>query len=246
MNIIFLCDFNIISEDIIKNNNENNLFFIDDLDVSLNELECHFNTNEPDIVIYISKKNREKIESFLIITSIKYNIKCMITYSNNTNILNNKGYNLPFKHISIVCENYYGEYCNFINTDNEIMKLIYKIFLCKKNNDKTQLNLQNKIKGSIYVRDISRIILYIIKYYQYFEKNNKIILDNFSYTISNANIAKIICNSFGFQNSYFEINKVIDEKVLNNNRFENILLTNYDNGIKNTIDWFLTNYPNIQ
>ena len=247
MNIIFICDLNIISEDIIKNNNDNNLFFIDDLDLSLNELECYFNANEPDIVIYISTKNREKIETLLIITSIKYNIKCMVTYSNNNDryISNIKSSDLPFKHISIICENYYGECCNFINTNNEIMKLIYNIFLCKKNNDKIQLNLKDKIKGYVYIRDISKIILHIIKYNSYFQKDKKIILDNFSCKILTGNIAKSICNSFGFQNLYSEINQVIDETI-SDTKFENILLTNYDKGIKNTINFFLNNYPNIQ
>ncbi|KAI4838834.1 GDP-L-fucose synthase [Plasmodium brasilianum] len=169
-----------------------------------------------------------------------------------------------YEWICIIPTNIYGKYDNF-NLDNShvIPSIIHKMYLAKENNTNVKLMGDGTaVRQFIYNRDVNNILYYILN--TNYSKNLTIIKDNIFNIILSTNIPsneltvkeladKIKCY-LGFNNEIlFDKTKDngIHKKTSSNGKLMKILdksfsFTDINEGLKETIDWFIREYENIR
>lgn len=155
--------------------------------------------------------------------------------------------------VCVIPTNIYGENDNFSLEDGHVIpSLIHKCFLCKQKNEPFVVRGSgNPLRQFIYSLDLAKLILIILKDYQY---NESIILSvSEKDEVSIKEVATIIANKYNyvehmvFDESYSDgqYKKTADnKKLLTYLRNEDIdfQFTNIREGIEKTIDWFIWNY----
>ena len=145
--------------------------------------------------------------------------------------------------------NIYGPYDNFSLEDGHVLpSLIHKCYLAKKNNENFIIRGTGKpLRQFIYSEDLAKIIMIL------FDKNinqdNIIISSPENSEISIKDIGIIIAKNYNyedrivFDSSYSDgqYKKTVSIDKLNN-LIGNFQFTNIENGINNTIKWFIDNY----
>ncbi|CRG99693.1 GDP-L-fucose synthase, putative [Plasmodium relictum] len=169
-----------------------------------------------------------------------------------------------YEWICIIPTNIYGKYDNFNIRDGHVIpSIIHKMYLAKVNDTYVKLlGDGTAIRQFIYNRDISRILYYILN--TYYSKNLTIIKDNIFNVILSTNIPsneltiKEIANKIkyhlNFKNEILFDTKEdngIHKKTSCNDKLMKIVedsfeFTDLDKGLKETIDWFISEYENIR
>lgn len=153
--------------------------------------------------------------------------------------------------ISVSPTNMYGPNDNY-NLDNGhlIPSLIHKCYLAKnyKDTDFVVWGSGNPLREFIYSKDVANIIKYLIDNY---DDPNTVILSN-SHEISIKDVANIIAEEFGYDGKIiFDKSKPDGQyrKPTCNNKLKSIIdydFTDIRKGLKESINWFCENYPNIR
>ncbi|SPJ10554.1 GDP-L-fucose synthase [Plasmodium sp. DRC-Itaito] len=169
-----------------------------------------------------------------------------------------------YEWICIIPTNIYGKYDNF-NLENAhvIPSIIHKMYLAKVNN--TNVNLLgdgSAVRQFIYNIDVNKILYYILNHY--YSKNLTIIKDNIYNIIFSTNLPsnelsiKELANKIKYYLNFnnkimFDTTKDngIHKKTSSNDTLMKLLdnaftFTELDNGLKETIDWFIEEYKNIR
>ena len=161
------------------------------------------------------------------------------------------------KMICIIPTNIYGEHDNFNLKDAHVIPaLIHKCYIASLTSTKFVINGNgDPLRQFIYSEDLAKLILIILEKYN--ENDNIILSSSESDEVSIKKIANIISESMKCDNLVFDndINKngqykktVSNEKLLNflkNNNIE-FEFSDLDKSLKNTINWFITNYDKIR
>ncbi len=152
---------------------------------------------------------------------------------------------------SVIPTNIYGPHDNFnIENGHVIPSLIHKCFLARENNtDLTIWGSGNPLREFIHSKDVASLSQWVLENYS---ESEPIILST-SEEISIKDIVDIIV-----ENMYFKGKVIFDKtkpdgqfrKPSDNSKIKNYLpnyeFIKFEDGIKETIDWFEKNYPNIK
>ena len=173
--------------------------------------------------------------------------KRMLEISSN---LYNKQHNTNF--ICVIPTNVYGSYDNYnLNDSHVIPGLIHKCYLAKLNQTPFIISGSGKpLRQFIYAEDLGKLILWSL--FTYNEKNTIILSPSEKDEFSIKFIATKIAEYFDYDNIIFDESKADGQykKTANNNKLMTLLpqfnFTNINEGLQETINWFIKNYPNIR
>ena len=152
---------------------------------------------------------------------------------------------------SVIPTNIYGPNDNFnIENGHVIPSLIHKCFLARENNtDLTIWGSGNPLREFIHSKDVANLSQWVLENYN---ESEPIMLST-SEEISIKDIVDIIV-----ENMYFKGEVIFDKtkpdgqfrKPTDNSKIKNYLpnyeFIKFEDGIKETIDWFENHYPNIR
>ena len=188
----------------------------------------------------------------MIMDGNPHNSNASYAYSKRLLYFQCKNYNYQYnrKYICITPTNIYGKYDNFNLSDSHfIPALIHKFYLAEI--EKSSLNIStglNSMRQIINAYDISKIIYEMINSFNKIDYDNIILANN---EMSIVDLIKIISKSFPsityniIDNEQGQIKKTCSNELFKNS-FSNFEFTNIEEGIKETIEWFRSNYDNIR
>jgi GDP-L-fucose synthase len=150
----------------------------------------------------------------------------------------------------LIPTNIYGIHDDFnLETGHVVGVLIHKAYLAYKNNTPFVVwGDGNQEREFIFTEDMAKITEWALNNYK--EKDPLIVSTN--QTVKIKEIAEIIAEKFGIQKRLvFDTSKPSGQKVRSLcgnklSRLYNFNFTPIDQGIHQTIDWFLENYPKIR
>lgn len=161
-----------------------------------------------------------------------------------------KQYGLLYK--TAVPNNIYGPNDNFhYEYSHVIPAMIRKIYEGKRDEKKVLLwGDGSPLREFTYSENISDILIWMINNYNSISPLN--IGNTSEYSISD--VAKLICKhlNFDYNNIVWDTNKPMGQYKKPSSSKElfdlgcNIKYINLDEGLKNTCDWFIKNYPNVR
>ena len=155
--------------------------------------------------------------------------------------------------ICIIPSNIYGPHDNYSLEDGHVIpSLIHRCYLNKKNNEKFIVRGTGKpLRQFIYSEDLAKLIIWTMENYH---KKDTLILsvdekDEISIKDVAENIAKVYeyTDMIEFDSSYEDgqYKKTADNSKLKN-LIGNFEFTNFEVGIKKSIEWFIENYNNCK
>lgn len=154
-------------------------------------------------------------------------------------------------YMSVIPTNIYGPNDNFnIENGHVLPSLIHKCYLARKNNTDLEVWGSGKpLREFLYSKDVAKICQLLLEKY---DGNEPIILTS-SKEYSIKQIVNLITELMGFKgNVKFLSNKPDGQyrKPADNSKLLSIIpdfeFTSLEEGLKETIDWFITNYKNIR
>ena len=158
-------------------------------------------------------------------------------------------YNVNF--VSVIPTNIYGPNDNF-NLDNGhvIPSLIHKCYLAKINNTDFEVwGSGNPLREFIYSKDIGKLTNWVLENY---DESEPIIFST-SQEISIKNLVGLIVDNMKFTGKVvFDSTKPEGQfrKPADNSKLKSYLpdfeFTSVETGIKETVEWFITNYENCR
>ena len=155
------------------------------------------------------------------------------------------------RYTSVIPTNIYGPNDNFnLQNGHVIPSLIHKCYLARENN--TNFNIWGSgkpLREFIHARDIAELSKWVLDNY---DESEPIILST-SEEISIKDVVDIIIENMNFKgNVIFDSSKPDGQfrKPSDNSKIKNYLpnykFTPFEIGIKETIEWFEKNYPNVK
>jgi GDP-L-fucose synthase len=168
-----------------------------------------------------------------------------------------RAYNEQFNtnYVCVIPTNIYGFSDNFNLEDAHVIPaLIHKCFIASKNNTPFIVAGSGKpLRQFIYSEDLANLIMWVLEKY---ESKEPIILSvNEKDEVSIGYIAKLIAKEFGIEDSLiFDTTKSDGQykKTADNSKLVSLIgsdklnFTPIEEGIKNTILWFIRNYRSIR
>ena len=156
-------------------------------------------------------------------------------------------------YICVIPTNIYGPYDNFhLENGHVIPALIHKCYLSKMENKPFVVMGSGKpLRQFIYSFDLAKLILWSL--FSYKERENIILSVSKKEEVSIEQVAKIIAEKMDYNTHLiFDTSKsdgqykksVSNQKLLS--LYPDFKFTTIENGLNQTIDWFLDTYPNIR
>lgn len=154
-------------------------------------------------------------------------------------------------YVSVIPTNIFGPNDNFnLENGHVIPTLIHKFYLAKKNNKNVEIWGTGKpLREFIYSKDVADLTLWAMDNY---DESEPIIFSN-SEEISIKDLVILIADLMKFDNNIVWDNSKPDgqlRKPTDNQKLKNYLpdysFTSLEDGLKETIDWFITNYNSIR
>lgn len=155
--------------------------------------------------------------------------------------------------ICVIPTNVYGEHDNYSLEDGHVIpSLIHRCFLAKKHEEKfTVLGTGRPLRQFIYSKDLAELIMWSLLKYK--EKSSIILSVDEEDEISIADVAYLIAKNFDYEKNIVYDTSCSDgqfKKTANNRLFRSLnpeyKFTNINMGLKNSINWFINNYPNCR
>jgi len=155
--------------------------------------------------------------------------------------------------ICVVPTNIYGPYDNFHLEDAHVIPaLIHKCYLAKQNDEKFIISGSGKpLRQFIYSKDLAKTIMWVIENYN--EKEPIILSTDESDEVSIETVALTIAREFDYETFIdFDTSKADGQykKTVSNKKFRKnhpiFSFISYEEGIRETVNWFKNNYPNIR
>ena len=151
----------------------------------------------------------------------------------------------------VIPTNIYGINDDFnIQTGHVVGVLIHKCFLAKKNKENFVIWGDGKQEREfLFTEDVSKLTEWAL--HNYLDKEPLVFSNNWPITIKE--IVELIVDAMKFKGEIvFDTTKPSGQKQrsLSGNKLRNLLpdfqFTPIDEGIKQTVDWFINNYPNVR
>lgn len=165
----------------------------------------------------------------------------------------NQAYNAEYgtEYCTLIPGNIYGKRDNFnLEYGHVIPSLIHKCFLAKL--DGKQFNIWGDgsvYREFIYSEDIARIAIELIISKV---KLPTCVIASGDNEVQIKEVVNLICNAFNYHQINWEKEKPMGQlrrptsKKLINTIFPNFIFKSLDDGIKETVNWFIKNYPHIR
>ena len=155
--------------------------------------------------------------------------------------------------ICIIPTNIYGPYDNYSLEDGHVIpSLIHRCYLNKKNNDKFMIRGTGKpLRQFIYSHDLALLIMGTLENYK--KKDTIILSVSEKDEVSIKDVGKLIAKKFNYEHMIEFNNKYSDgqyKKTADNSKLIKLIgefeFTKLEDGLNETIDWFLKNYDNCR
>jgi GDP-L-fucose synthase len=154
-------------------------------------------------------------------------------------------------YVSVIPTNIYGPNDNFSLTHGHVMPmLIHKLYLAQKNNtDFTVWGSGNPLREFIFSKDVAKLSEWAVNHY---DESEPIIFST-SEEISIKDLVDLLVKEFNFKGKVtFDSSKPDGQfrKPSDNSKLKSYLpdfqFTPIEEGIKETVNWFITNYENAR
>ena len=155
--------------------------------------------------------------------------------------------------ICVIPTNIYGDHDNYSLEDGHVIpSLIHKCYLSKKNGEDFVIRGTGKpLRQFIHSLDLGRLLLWTLEEYK--EKISIILSVGPEEEISIRTIGKLIAKNFNYEKHLVFDDSYSDgqhKKTANNSLLKSYLpdykFINMEDGLKNTIKWFIENYENVR
>jgi GDP-L-fucose synthase len=155
--------------------------------------------------------------------------------------------------VCVIPTNIYGDHDNYSLEDGHVIpSLIHKCYLSKQNGEDFVVRGTGKpLRQFIHSLDLGRLLLWTLEEYK--EKNSIILSVDPEEEISIRKIGRLIAKNFDyearlvFDDSYSDgqYKKTADNSLLKS-YLPDYKFINMEDGLKNTIKWFIENYENVR
>ena len=155
--------------------------------------------------------------------------------------------------ICIIPTNIYGPHDNYSLEDGHVIpSLIHRCYLNKKNNDKFTIRGTGKpLRQFIYSHDLALLIMLTLENYK--KKDTIILSVSEKDEVSIKKVGELIAKKFNYEHMIEFDNKYSDgqyKKTADNRKLMKLIgefdFTKLEDGLNETIDWFLENYDNCR
>ena len=164
--------------------------------------------------------------------------------------IQSKAYHKTGKQFScVIPTNIYGEHDNYSLTNGHVIPaLIHRCYICKQNKEPFVVKGSGKpLRQFIYSKDLAELIMWSLQNYNEYEP---IILSVCKEDeVSIKDVAKIIAKEFNYEEALeFDISHSDGQfkKTADNSKLINLIgdykFTSINEGIKNSVKWFINNY----
>lgn len=245
---------------LFKNLNNNSEMFESNMLINMNVLKAGHNLGIQRIVSILSTCIFPDIVSYPIIeeslhNGTPHNSNCGYAYAKRMLEVQSKLYQRDFKrnYICVIPTNIYGSYDNFHLEDGHVIPaLIHKCYLSKiENKPFVVMGSGKPLRQFIYSIDLAKLILWSL--FEYKERENIILSVSEMEEVSIKAVAEIIAEKMDYKsNLIFDTSKadgqykksVSNQKLLS--LYPDFKFISIHEGLNETINWFLHNYPNIR
>jgi GDP-L-fucose synthase len=233
-------------------------FFYDNIMINTNVIECAKNHNVKKLVSFLSTCIfPDDIE--YPITEKKIHLgephisNYPYAYAKRMSDIQIRAYREQYglNYVSVIPTNIYGPNDNFsLNNGHVIPMLIHKMFLSQKNNtDFIVWGSGKPLREFIYSKDVAKLTEWALENYN---ESEPIIFSN-SNEISISDLVDLLVKEFNFKGKVIFDKKKPDgqfRKHSDNTKLKTYLpnfeFTPIEEGLKETIKWFIENYENIR
>jgi GDP-L-fucose synthase len=243
-----------------KNMNEKVDMFEKNMKINMNVLECAYRCNIKKVVSCLSTcifpdKTTYPINEEMLHNGPPHFSNDAYAYAKRMleihSTIYNKQYGTNFT--CVIPTNIYGPNDNFSLEDGHVIpSLIHKCYLAKKERKEFIVRGTGKpFRQFIFSKDLAKLILWVLE--KYTEKTPIILSVSEKEEVSIREIAYKIAENFHyeeylvFDSSYADgqFKKTADNSKLLSH-LKNFQFTSVDNGIQETIEWFIKNYETIR
>ena len=239
---------------LFKNMNHKVDMFEKNLLINYNVIKCCHDFKIKKLISCLStcifpNDTKYPINEYMLHNGAPHNSNDAYSYAKRMIEVHSKTYREQYNDnfVSIIPTNIYGEYDNFSLEDGHVIPaLIHKCYLAKQNDKPFVVYGSGKpLRQFIYSIDLAKLILWVLENYS----GEPIILSpNENDEISIKDVAKLIANEFNYNNIEFDISKSDGQykKTADNTKLLNLYgyfkFTPIEEGIKNSVNWFINNY----
>jgi GDP-L-fucose synthase len=150
--------------------------------------------------------------------------------------------------ICVIPTNIYGPNDNYNLEDGHVIPaLIHKCYLAKQNNEPFIIcGSGAPLRQFIYSEDLAILFMWVLE--QYNDKDSIILSVSEKHEVSIKEVSLLIAKKFNYNNIIFDTSKPDGQykKTADNTKLISLIgdfnFTTIDNGISNSIDWFIENY----
>jgi len=250
---------------VYANMNKNYTFLVDNIKINMNIVENCKKYNVKRLInilstcIFPDKGVKYPLTSDQLHNGLPHSSNIGYAYSKRVLHLASKllSDNGEIEIVNLTPTNLYGEYDNYnLMNSHVIPGLIHKTYLVNKSNGEEKLTLFGTGKAKrqfLYVDDLSRVILNFITLKLDNNQVSCIVSPPASYEIEIKNLIKEICKVFKYNGEILYDTSYSDgqyQKTSNNDELKKYLkdfeFTSLEDGLKNTINYFIENYDNVR
>lgn len=159
--------------------------------------------------------------------------------------------------VNLTPTNLYGEYDNYDLLNSHVIPgLIHKTYISKISNGETKLTIfgsGNAKRQFLYVDDLSKVILEFLTLHFDSKEISCIVSPPESHEVQIKDLISKICGIFNYNNQIYYDTSYSDgqyRKTSNNDELNiylpNFKFTSIDDGLQNTINYFIENYDNVR
>jgi GDP-L-fucose synthase len=245
---------------LFKNLHNNALMFESNILINMNVLKASHNLGIQRVLSILSTCIFPDNVSYPIVeeslhNGIPHSSNCGYAYAKRMLEVQSKLYQRDFNrdYICVIPTNIFGPHDNFHLEDAHVIPaLIHKCYLSKMENKPFIVMGSGKpLRQFIFSYDLAKLILWSLFIYK--ERENIILSVSENEEVSIQKIAEIIAEKMDYTSQLvFDTSKndgqykksVSNQKLLS--LYPNFKFTTIENGLDQTIYWFLDNYPNIR
>jgi GDP-L-fucose synthase len=245
---------------LFKNMNYKVDMFEKNILINLNVLKCCHNNKVEKVISCLSTcifpdKTSYPINELMLHNGAPHASNDAYAYAKRMIEVQSKAYQEQYQDnfICVIPTNIYGPYDNYNLEDAHVLPaLIHKCYLAKKNNEPFVVKGTGKpLRQFIYSEDLAKLILWTLEEYK--EKESIILSVDPEDEVSIKDIAYEIAKNFDYTDKLEFDNTFSDgqyKKTADNSKLRllnpNFVFIKIEEGIKESIKWFLENYDNCR
>ena len=243
-----------------KNMNDKVGMFEKNMKINMNVLECAYRSNIKKVVSCLSTcifpdKTKYPIHEGMLHNGPPHVSNDAYAYAKRMLEIQSNIYNEQYgtNFICIIPTNIYGPYDNFSLEDGHVIpSLIHKCYLAKQEGEDFIVRGTGKpLRQFIYSKDLAKLILWVLE--EYIEKKSIILSVSENDEVTIGEVANQIAENFNYKDHLVFDSSYSDgqyKKTADNSKLlsylPNFYFTSIENGIQETVKWFIKNYKTVR